>query len=73
MQVIVEKHMLCTADHYGCFTVGGVYQAKKLQSSKGSFWIYNNRGGRMFLNGKRENGAAVLAHDKIVAEFEEVK
>jgi hypothetical protein len=53
------------------FKPGEIYTAQKLKSSTGSFYVSNSKGHRMFLNGGE--GTKIMAHDMVMAEFEEVK
>lgn len=70
----INKKMKCISVGHGCaimFTPGEIYMAQKLKSSTGSFYVRNSNGHRMFLNGGE--GTKVMAHDMVIAEFEEVK
>lgn len=70
----INKKMKCVSVNYGCavmFKPGEIYTAQKLKSSTRSFYVRNSNGHRMFLNGGE--GTKVMAHDMVIAEFEEVK
>lgn len=72
--LIIQKKMKCVSVSPGfgfMFTVGNIYSAQKMRTSTGSFYVNNNQGFRMFLNG--QSGNEICDYADLIATFEEVK
>ena len=72
--LIIQKKMKCVSVAPGCgfmFAAGNIYSAQNMRTSTGSFYVNNNQGFRMFLNG--QSGNEICAYSDLIATFEEVK